>query len=164
MATRVARSDPLQNGGLFNGRRATAVPSPVRAGAGTSLLGRCVDHSVALVILGLELVLVVSMWGPQPLGWVWVASQVSYLADSLSLGLLAGFAGTIVSFCATVAVLMRLDRAWKLVRRAAGCEQREGALERLFVAAFVVFVPAFLIWFFMLEGGGGSMIFPAQPS
>ena len=164
MSTRLARTDPVHTAGLFNGRRSSAVPLPTRTapGAGTTALGRWFDLTVAMVILGLEAVLVLSVWGPQPVGWLWVASQVSYLADSLTLGLLVGFGGTILSLAVTIAILTRLDHAWKLARRSAGHEQREGVLERLFVAAVVVFIPGFVIWLFVIEGGG-SMLFPANP-
>ena len=116
---------------------------------------------LALALLLLEVVLVVSVWGPQPVGWLWVASQVTYLAGSLSLGLLVGFSGMLVSLGVTVMVLTRLDHAWKLTRRAAGCDQRDGVLERLFVAATVLVVPAFLVWLFVIAGPG-SLIFPGQ--
>jgi hypothetical protein len=164
MAGQPAHTDPIHNAGLFNGRRSRAVPQPVRtaAGTGTSALGRWFDHSVALGILVLEVALVLSVWGPQPLGWLWVASQVSYLAGSLALGLLVGLGGTILTLSLTVGVLARLDHTWKLARRSAGHEQREGVLERLFVAAAVVFVPGFLIWLFVIKGGG-SMVYPANP-
>jgi hypothetical protein len=61
----------------------------------------------------------------------------------------------------SLVVLTRLDHAWVLTRRAAGCEQREGCLERLFVAATILVVPAFLVWLFVIEGPG-SLIFPVQ--
>ena len=163
MAAHSHPSDPIANGGLFIGRRGEALPSPVWTppGAGTTLLSRCVDHSLALVMLLLEVILVASVWGPQPVGWLWVASQVTYLTGSLSLGLLTGFVGMLATLGLTLAVLSRLDHAWKLTRRAAGCDQREGALERLFVAATVLAVPAFLFRLFVIAGPG-SLIFPAQ--
>ena len=164
MATRTARTDPMHNAGLFNGRRSSALAPPMRtqAGAGTSTLGRGFAHTVALGIFAVEAVLVLSVWGPQPLGWLWVASQVSYLAGSLLLGLFAGLGGMVLTLALTLAILTRLDHTWKLARRSAGHEQREGVLERLFVAATVVFVPSFLIWLFVIEGGG-SMLYPANP-
>jgi hypothetical protein len=163
MAAHARTSDPIDNGGLFIGRRGMALPAATRmpAGAGTTLLTRTLDHTLALGILLLEVVLVASVWGPQPIGWLWVASQVSYLAGSVVLGLLVGFSGMLASLWLTLMVLTRLDHAWKLTRRAAGCDQREGCLERLFVAATILVVPAFLIWLFVIEGPG-SLIFPMQ--
>jgi hypothetical protein len=156
-------SDPIANSGLFIGRRSTATSAlaQVPPGAGTTVLTRSVDHILASGLLLLEAVLVASVWGPQPVGWLWVASQVSYLADSVAVGLLAGLAGMVVTLVLTVAVLTRLDHAWMLVRRAAGCDQREGCLERLFVLATVIAVPVFLLWLFVIEGPG-SLMFPMQ--
>jgi hypothetical protein len=164
MGAPAARTDPTHNAGLFNGRRPAALPQPVRTppGTGTGALGRWFDQAVALSILLLEIVLVLSVWGPQPLGWLWIASQVSYLASSVAVGLVVGLTGTILTLALTLGVLTRLDHLWKLARRSAGHQQREGVLERLFVAAAVVFVPAFLVWLFVIEGGG-SMLYPANP-
>ena len=36
----------------------------------------------------------------------------------------------LITMMATIAIVMRLDRAWKLVRRASGHEQKSGMLER----------------------------------
>jgi hypothetical protein len=52
----------------------------------------------------------------------------------------------------TLAVATRLDRAWRILRRAAGHEQQEGALVRIFAATAVVAGLAFLFWFVILEG------------
>jgi hypothetical protein len=163
MAAHAHTSDPIDNAGLFVGRRAGALAVPVGtpAGEGSTLLTRGFDHALALVLLLLEVVLVASVWGPQPIAWLWVASQVSYLAGSVVLGLLAGFIGMLASLWLTLLILTRIDHAWKLTRRAAGCDQREGCLERLFVAATILVVPAFLVWLFVIEGPG-SFIFPLQ--
>ena len=155
-----AHTDPIDNAGLFIGRQAGAVPwSP--PGADTTFLTRCADHCLAFGILLVEVVLVASVWGPQPIGWLWVASQVAYLASSVGIGLLVGFVGMLATLALTVAILSRLDHAWKLTRRAAGCDQREGVLERLFVVATALVVPAFFIWLLVIEGPG-SLIFPMQ--
>jgi hypothetical protein len=156
MAARLHSSDPLETAGLFIGRQAAAVPLPahVPPGAYTTWLTRTFDYTLALGILVLEAVLVASVWIAQPIGWLWVASQIAYLADSVALGVLTGLAGMIAGLWLTLLVLTRLDTAWKLTRRAAGCDQREGCLERLFVAATVVIVPAFLVWLFVVAGPG----------
>ena len=162
MATRPSTLDPTHSGGLFVGRRAMG-RSRTEPGAGTSFLTRWADECLGLAIFAAEAVLVLSVWTVQPLGWLWVASQVSYLLGSIALGLLAGFGGMIVGLIITVAILVRFDNAWKLVRRAAGHDQGQGVLERLFMVAVVLFVPAVLVWIFILEGSG-SMLFPANPA
>ena len=52
---------------------------------------------------------------------------------------------------------MRLDRAWKIVRRASGQEQQSGMLERIFVISMAVAGIAFLIWFLLIEGPGSDI-------
>jgi hypothetical protein len=52
---------------------------------------------------------------------------------------------------------MRLDRAWKLVRRAAGREQKEGMLERIFVASMALAGIAFAVWFLIIQGPGSDL-------
>ena len=163
MAGHAHSSDPIDTAGLFIGRASTALPIPsrTRAGAGTTPLTRSLDHLLALGILLLEVALVASVWVVQPLGCLWAASQIAYLSGSVALGLLGGLAGMLGTLWLTLLVLTRLDHAWKLTRRAAGCEQREGCLERLFVLATALVVPAFLVWLFAIAGPG-SLIFPVQ--
>ena len=72
------------------------------------------------------IVLNLLFWGPIPAGALWVASQVQYRTDSVSWGILLGFAALLAALFAGLAVLKRLDRAWILVRRAAGIDQRGG--------------------------------------
>jgi hypothetical protein len=162
MATHISRTDPINNAGLFVGRRPRVATARAEAGADTSFLSRFVDECLALVALTVEVALVITIWTAQPLGWVWVASQVSYLTGSAALALVAGLGGMILGLVITLAVLQRVDHGWRLARRAAGHEQKEGVLEPLFTAAFILFVPGFLVWFLVLEGPG-SMVFPARP-
>jgi hypothetical protein len=128
-------------------------------GEGTTWLTRCADQCVALSIFVVEAALVVSLWIGQPIAWLWVASQVDYLTGSLSLGLLAGLIVMVGSAALTLAILLRLDHGWKLARRAAGRDQRDGALERLCTLAAAVITPAFLVWLLMAHGPR-SLVFP----
>ena len=57
----------------------------------------------------------------------------------------------------TLAIAMRLDRAWKIVRRAAGKEQKEGMLERIFVISMAVAGIAFAVWFLIIQGPGSEI-------
>ena len=149
----VARNDPTDTGGLFIGRRPGTGPlryrgSPERGGAGRQRL----DGFLALVVLVLETLLCLSVWGPQPLAWLWIASQVDYLADSGFLGIVVAFFGILGSLFVTLALASRLDRLWRLLRRAAGHDQREGLLTRIFGATAVLALIVFGIWFLVLEG------------
>src|SRR5881398_1702416 len=130
----MASNDPSETGGLFIGRRPGTAPlrhraQPVTAGAGR----RRFDSVIAFSILALEMLLCATLWGPQPAGWLWVGSQVDYATSNVVVGIVAAFAGMLFTILATLAVTMRLDRVWKLVRRAAGHEQKRGALERIFL-------------------------------
>ena len=100
----------------------------------------------------LEVLLCLTLWGPQPVAWLWVGSQVDYLTGSVSAGIAVAFAGMIATLMLTLALATRLDRAWRILRRAAGHEQREGVLVRIFAVTAVVAGLAFLVWFVLLEG------------
>jgi hypothetical protein len=57
---------------------------------------------------------------------------------------------------ASLAMAARLDGLWKLLRRAAGHEQRDGMLTRIFAVTAVVAGLAFLVWFFVIQGPAPS--------
>jgi hypothetical protein len=154
----MARNDPTDTGGLFIGRRPGTGPvhyrgTPERAGAGR----RRADGVFALLVLLVEALLCLSVWGPQPLGWLWIGSQVDYHADSNMLGVVVAFFGILASLFVTLALATRLDRFWRLLRRAAGHDQREGAMVRIFGATAVIALVAFSVWFLLLEGPAPSL-------
>jgi hypothetical protein len=147
------RNDPTDTGGLFIGRRPGTGPlhyrgAPERGGPGRQRA----DALIALGVLVVEVVVCLSLWGPQPVAWLWVGSQVDYHSGSVSLGIAVAFAGMIATLMLTLAIAARLDRAWRILRRAAGHEQREGMLVRIFAVTAVVAGLAFLFWFVILEG------------
>lgn len=159
----MASNDPTDTGGLFVGRRPGTAPlryrgTPVQAGQGR----RMVDRLLAGLLLLIEGVLCLSLWGPQPLAWMWVGSQVDYATGSLFLGIVTAFAGMVGTLFVTLALARRVDHAWKLVRRAAGYEQQRGALERIFVVTAGIAVVGFTFWFFIIAGPGPSLA-PSAP-
>lgn len=117
---------------------------------------RKMDSILAAAILVLETLVLATMWGPQPAGWLWVGSQIDYQTGNVALGLLAAFAGMVTTIMLTLSIAMRLDRAWKLVRRAAGHDQKDGALERIFVVSMVIGGTLFAGWLLVIEGPGPS--------
>ena len=151
------QNDPTNTGGLFIGRRPGTAPlryreEPVRAGAAR----RRLDSALAgLILLGETLVLA-TLWGPQPAGWLWVGSQIDYQTGNVVLGIVTAFVGMLLTMLGTLAIAMRLDRAWKLVRRAAGHEQKSGMLERIFVISMLIGGTAFVIWLIVIQGPGPS--------
>ena len=147
------RNDPTDTGGLFIGRRPGTGPlryrgDPRRGGPAR----RRADAALAAAVLALEVVLCLTLWGPQPVAWLWVGSQVDFHSGSVTLGIAVAFAGMIGTLMLTLAAAARLDRFWRLLRRAAGHEQQDGVLVRIFAVTAVVAGLAFLFWFVILEG------------
>jgi hypothetical protein len=151
----MASNDPTNTGGLFIGRRPGTAPVRWRAEAApASELRRRADGVLAHLLLAVEVLLCLSLLGPQPAGWLWVGSQVDYLTGYVTTGIATAMLGCIASLMLTMAAAKRVDHAWKLVRRAAGHRQERGALERIFAISVAVAAVAFGIWFFLIEGPG----------
>ena len=152
------RTDPTDTGGLFVGRRPGTAPirygaPPERGGRGR----RLADAALAHALLALMVVVNLLFWGPIPAAALWVASQVQYRTDSVSLAIALGFAFLLAVLFAGLALLKRLDRAWILVRRAAGVDQRGGALARVFATTAVIGAIAFTAWLLLIGGLGPTL-------
>ena len=115
------------------------------------------DGLLAHGLLAIELVLCLTLFGPQPLAWLWVGSQVQYLTGYVTAGIGTILLGCLASLMLTMALAKRVDHAWKLVRRAAGHRQERGALERIFAASVGIALVVFAIWFFVIQGPGPSL-------
>ena len=63
----------------------------------------------------------------------------------------------LVTLFFTLVVVKRLDHAWRLVRRAAGHDQREGIVERVFVVSAGVAAVLFSFWFLVIAGPGPEL-------
>jgi hypothetical protein len=120
------------------------------------LRGR-LDGALAWLLLALELVLCLSLLGPQPLGWMWVGSQVEYQTGAVTAGITTIMLGTLASLLLTMVLAKRVDYWWKLTRRAGGHHQERGALERIFVLAIGIALVVSAIWFFIVQGPGPSL-------
>jgi hypothetical protein len=160
----MASNDPTDTGGLFIGRRPGTAPlryrgRPVRAGEQRQR----VDRALAVMILCLEVVVLLTLWGPQPIAWLWVGSQVDYQTGSVELGIASAFAGMCLTLVLTLAIAKRLDHAWKLTRRAAGHDQKAGAIERIFVISIAIGLTLFLFYFFVVQGPGSQLFSPRAP-
>jgi hypothetical protein len=154
----MASNDLTETGGLFIGRRPGTAPLKYRAQPVTAGQGRqTADKLLSGLILLVETLLCLTLWGPQPAGWLWVGSQVDYKTGSVALGIIVAFAGMLTTLFFTLVIARRLDYAWRLVRRAAGFEQKKGALEWIFVISLAIMGSAFLIWFFIFNGPGSSV-------
>jgi hypothetical protein len=153
----LASNDPTDTGGLFIGRRPGTGPVRYNEVEPASERRRVADNVLAHALLAVELVLCLSLFGPQPLGWLWVGSQVDYLTGYVTAGIATIMLGCLASLMLTMAGAKRVDHAWKLVRRAAGHRQERGALERIFAGSVAVAVVVFMAWFLIIEGPGPSL-------
>ena len=154
----MASNDPSDTGGLFIGRRPGTEPvrfrgTPVRGSA----TRRSIDRVLAAALLLVEVLLCLSLFGPQPLGWLWLGSQVEYQTGAVTAGISTIMLGCLFSLMLTMVLAKRVDHAWKLVRRAAGHQQEQGALEGIFAISVAVTVVAFSVWFLLIQGPGPSL-------
>jgi hypothetical protein len=147
------RTDPTDNGGLFVARRPGTKPvhyaEPPKPG---SALQRRRDLVFAAVILCVMVFVNLLFWGPIPVGWLWIVSNVPFLAERLFLALIVAFFGILLTLLCALVLLKQLDRAWVLVRRAAGVDQRSGIIGRVFAYTAVIGASLFGLW--MIFGGG----------
>jgi hypothetical protein len=152
------RSDPSDTGGLFVGRRPGTAPLRFRKlpERGSEARQR-VDGSLAGVLFAAMAVLSLLCWGPIPIACLWIGSEVNYLTGSVSFGILVAFAALLVLLFGSLAILRRLDHAWILVRRAAGHDQRTGALGRIFAATAAICAFLFIFWFLIIHGPGTNL-------
>jgi hypothetical protein len=152
------RTDPSETGGLFVGRRPGTAPVRYRA---APVLGsatrRRVDGWLAGWLLATMTFLCLLCWGPLPLLCLWVGSQVDYISGSVMFGIVTAFMTLLGVLLALLAALTRLDRAWILVRRAAGHDQRTGMLGRIFAITAAIGATGFLLWFLVIHGPGPSL-------
>ena len=100
-------------------------------------------------------------WGPFPVLGLWLASQVQYRTDSVSVGIGVGFAFLLLLLFGGLWVLKRMDSVWILIRRAAGYDQREGVIGKVFGTTAVIGGAAFTFWLIFI-GGLGSMAMPGH--
>ena len=150
-------NDPTNTGGLFIGRRPGTRPLRYRRKPPRGPDSRRrLDSLLAAAILAVETFTCITLWGPQPAGWLWIGSQLDHQTGSVTLGISVAFIGMILTMVGTIALAMRLDYAWKLVRRAGGHEQKDGALNRIFVISGAIAAGLFLFWFVIIQGPGSS--------
>ncbi len=153
----MASNDPTDTGGLFIGRRPGTAPVHYKQVAPSSERRRVADNLLAYALLGVEVLLCLSLFGPQPLAWLWIGSQVDYQTGYVTAGIGTILIGCLASLMLTMALAKRVDHAWKLVRRAAGHRQERGALERIFATSVGIALILFTVWFFVVQGPGPSL-------
>jgi hypothetical protein len=153
----LASNDPTDTGGLFIGRRPGTAPVRYPELEPASQRRRRWDALLAHGLLAVELLLCLTLFGPQPLAWFWIGSQVDYQTGYVTAGIATIMLGCLASLLVTMALAKRVDHAWKLVRRAAGHRQERGALERIFAISVAVALVIFTVWFLVVQGPGPSL-------
>jgi hypothetical protein len=154
----MASTDPTDTGGLFIGRRPGTAPvvyrdDPKYAGKARQKRDRVFAAGIALFMVLMNLL----FWGPLPLGWLWVASQVDYQTGSTFFGITVAFFGLLCTLMLALSALWKLDRFWILVRRAAGYDQRDGIIGRVFAYSAAIGVTVFSAWLLLFAGLGPSI-------
>ncbi|MDX6640471.1 MAG: hypothetical protein QOF12_1482 [Solirubrobacteraceae bacterium] len=152
------RTDPSETGGLFVGRRPGTRPVKFRdvPERGDERRRRR-DSILAAALLVLMTVVGVSFWGPVPAGCLWLGSQIDYWTSSVGVGILSAFLFMLAALFMGLAGMKRLDHVWILVRRAAGHDQREGAIGRIFAISAAIGVVLFTIWLLVFAGLGPTI-------
>jgi hypothetical protein len=153
------RNDPSENGGLFVGRRPGSAPlkyrtTPERQGTRRQRI----DGFLAFLVWIVLFLIAISCWVPQPVGWLWIGSRVSYWTDSLFFGITVAFFGLLASVMATLWIAVRVDGLWRIMRRAAGHDQKEGVLGRIFMWTAIIAGSAFGFWLIIIEGPGSTVL------
>ena len=118
---------------------------------------RRADDWLARGILVVEVLLCLTLWGPQPIAWLWVGGQVQGATGSVEPAIMVAFLGMLATLFFTLVIVKRLDHAWRIVRRAAGHPQTEGVVERVFVVSAAVAVLLFTFWFLVIAGPGPQL-------
>jgi hypothetical protein len=159
------RTDPADTGGLFVGRRPGTAPIRFRAlpQLGTTRRQR-IDGYLAALLLCTIIALCLLCWGPVPLACLWIGSEVDYVSGSLFLGIVSAFIALFPLLFGALSILSRLDQVWILVRRAAGHDQRVGALARIFAMTAIVCAVTFTFWLLVIHGPGSLFTSPGAPT
>jgi hypothetical protein len=154
----VPRTDPTDNGGLFIGRRPGTAPVKYRAlpERGTRRRQQ-LDNGLAAAILVLMVFVSLLFFGPIPVAWLWIASRVQYALDTVTVAIFVGFLGMLLTLLLGLRVLRRLDLTWILVRRAAGVDQREGVMTRVFAYSAAIAAILFFGWLILIHGPGSTL-------
>jgi ferric-dicitrate binding protein FerR (iron transport regulator) len=147
----LASNDPTDTGGLFIGRRPGTAPVRYPELEPASQRRRRWDALLAHGLLAVELLLCLTLFGPQPLAWFWIGSQVDYQTGYVTAGIATIMLGCLASLLVTMALAKRVDHAWKLVRLV------RGALERIFAISVAVAFVIFTVWFLVVQGPGPSL-------
>lgn len=147
------RTDPSDTGGLFVTRRPGTRPTLYRTPPPQGdKRRRRRDDLIAAALLALMALINLCFWGPLPLACLWIGGRTQYITGGVGAGIVAAFATLIAGLLLGLMALKRIDYAWVLVRRAAGHDQRDGVIGRIFAICCMIGVPIFSVWFIFFSG------------
>jgi hypothetical protein len=115
----------------------------------------------ARALVAVEAVGAVLLWGPLPLAWLWIGGRIYAMTGSLAADGFLGFAGFVASVVIVVAGLRRIDAVWISLRRRAGYEQDEGALQEVVTISGAFGIVGFVLWYYLFSH---AYVLPFMPS
>jgi hypothetical protein len=119
---------------------------------------RSVPTAAGTIAVGvIEVLLCLSIFGPQPLGWLWIGSQVDFATDSLMAGMATAFIGSVMTICATVWIARRIEAFWVSRNPDAPWLGGRGLFETALVLATILALVGFVFWFFIIAGPGPTI-------
>src|SRR3954468_6402280 len=129
-------------------------------GSGT-IRGSGLTGVASAALLTLEAVGAVLMWAPIPFAWLWIGGRVYSGTGSLAADGFVAFFGFVASVVLLVAALRRVDGIWVILRRRAGHEQPEGALNEVVAISGALGIVGFAVWYYLLSH---AYVLPFMPS
>jgi len=118
-------------------------------------------RAASVAVVTVEAVGAVLLWGPIPLAWLWIGGRIYSLTGSLAADGFIGFAGFVVSVLAVVWGLRRVDSVWISLRRRAGHDQAEGALQEVVAISGAFGIVGFMLWYYLFSH---AYVLPFMPS
>ena len=156
------KTDPTDTGGLFIGRRPGTRPDqvPRRARAIAAAARQRSTGWSRSALLGLMIFVNLLFWGPLPVAWLWVGSQVDYVSGSTFLGITVAFFGLLLTLILGLVVSgastdVDPRPAGRRLRPARG-HDRPGLRGLRVIGATI-----FIVWFISSRARGSSLG-PAQ--
>ena len=123
--------------------------------------GRRRAQVASFLVLLVEVLGTLLMWVPIRLAWFWIGARVYDATHSMMADGVVVLAGFIASVLFVMKLLTRLDGVWIALRRRAGHDQRNGALNHVVVASATFGVVGFWVWFHIIEN---AYIIPFMPT
>jgi hypothetical protein len=129
--------------------------------SGEIAVGRGSTRAASAAVLAVETIGTLLMWAPIPFAWLWIGGRVYAVTGSLAADGFVGFLGFVGTVVLLVAGLRRIDAVWIGLRRQAGHEQKEGALQEIAAVTGAFGIVAFMLWYYLFSH---AYVLPFMPS